>query len=116
MEVGTILLSKNNKYVDDLGNLPKRPSHDKEMLSALLSCQIVSPKGYKMLPPSLQAVCVNDPYKSPTFPVTIPEIATCKLLIVSRSAEEIAGGKVFRLNDFKCILKDRKVELWISKK
>lgn len=116
MRIGTILLTKDNKYVDDLGNLPKRPKHDKEMLAALLSCKIVSPKGYKLLPPSLQALCVNDPYKQPTFPITIPEIAACDLLIVSKSPEEIKGGKVFRLNGFKCILKDRKGEIWISRK
>jgi len=112
--IGTILLSKDDKYVDDLGNLPKRPAGDKELLMGLLSAQIVSPRGYKMLPPSLQAVCMNDLYKFPTFPVTIPEIDKCTLLIVSRSPEAIEGGKVFRLNGFRCILKDRKVELWIS--
>ena len=112
--VGTILLSKDDKYVDDLGNLPKRPTGDKELLQGLLSGQIVSPEGYKLLPPSLQAVCMKNPYQFPTFPVTIPEIDKCYLLIVSRSPEAIEGGKVFRLNGFRCILKDRKVELWIS--
>jgi hypothetical protein len=114
MRVATILLSPSNKYVDKDGNLPSRPRHDKALLAGLLSGNIVSPAGYKLLPPSLQALCMNNPYRSPTFPITIKEIASAELLIVSRSSLEVEGGKEFRLKGFKCLVKDRKVELWIS--
>ena len=114
MKVGTILLTKSNKYVDTNGNLPKRPRHDKELLGGILNGHRVSEEGYNMLPPSLQAMCwVNTGNYSET-PVTIKELAKAELLIVSRSQEDFEGGKEFRLDSFKCLVKDRKVEIWIS--
>ena len=35
--IGTILLSKDNKYIDKDGKLPKRPVYDKDMSKALSS-------------------------------------------------------------------------------
>jgi len=113
MRVATILLSKNNEYLTYEGKLPERPSHDKELLASLVSTQLtVSEKGYSTLPPSIQKLCiVSEDYK---MPITIPEIANSELLIISRSKTDTAGGKVFRLDNFILLLKDRKVELWIS--
>lgn len=116
MKVGTILLTKDNKYVDTEGNLPKRPKHDKELLTSILeTCGVVSSIGYDMLPPSIQKhVVVTGDYANTDYaPVTIKELNKAELLIVSRSSEEFENGKVFRLDNFKCLVKDRKVELWI---
>lgn len=115
MVVSTILLTKSNKYIDANGNLPKRPTHDKTLLAELVSSQLsVSEEGYNTLPPSIQKLCIVDTnYK---MLITIPEIANSELLIVSRSTEDFEDGKEFRLDNFKCLVKDRKVELWISMK
>lgn len=107
---GTILLSKTNEYLTFDGKLPDRPSHDKHLLSAMVAGQSVSVEGYDLLPPSMQAYCmVADPI---TIPITIRELAECDLLIVSRSRTNTGGGKVFRLNKFKLLVKTSKIELW----
>ena len=113
MKVGTILLTANNQYVKDDGSLPKRPKHDKELLTALATRKVVSLDGYNMLPPSIQklVLCTND---TTEMPITIPEISQSDLLIVSKSADKFEGGKIFRFDNFKCLVKDRKVEIWIK--
>lgn len=110
MVVGTILLTKGNVYVDANGNLPKRPSFDKALLGSLLQSNSVSEEGYMLLPDSLKKLCYVG--KEYNMPVTIKELDKADLLIVSRSVDTVSG-KVFRFDNFKCILKDRKVELWI---
>lgn len=114
MKVGTILLTRSNKYVDAEGNLPKRPKFDKALLEELLASEgRVSGAGYDMLPPSIQrrVVVTGD---DECAPVTIKELSKSDLLIVSRSPEDFENGKEFRLDNFKCLVKDRKVELWIT--
>jgi len=116
MKVGTILLTKTNKYVDTEGNLPKRPRHDKELLAGILeTSKRVSSIGYDMLPPSIQrhVVVTGDDANTDYAPVAIKELAKTELLIVSRSQEDFENGEVFRLDNFRCLVKDRKVEIWI---
>ena len=112
MIVGTILLTKTNKYVDADGNLPKRPKFDKELLSGIIANGRVSDDAYSMLPLSMQKLVTVD-IVCPNTPITINELANADLLIVSRSAEDFEDGKVFRLDNFKCLVKDRRIELWI---
>lgn len=115
MLVGTILLTRANKYVDNEGNLPKRPKHDKELLTSLLRAEgAVSNTGYEMLPLSIQKHVIVTEDNVDYAPVTIDEIAESDLLIISRATEELESGKPFRLDNFRCLVKDRKVELWIS--
>jgi len=115
MKVGTILLTKSNKYVDAEGNLPKRPNFDKELLRGLVSGKRVSGYSYLMLPPSIQKLCYCKEFGSEEyFPISVKELAEAELLIVSRSQEDFEGGKEFRLDNFKCLVKDRKVEIWIT--
>lgn len=111
MKVATILLSPSNKYIDKNGNLPPRPRHDKALLTSLCNGKRVSAEGYALLPPSIQQVCMVGKVE---IPITIKEIAEAELLIVSRSTLEVDGGKEFRLGNFKCLVKDRKVELWVN--
>ena len=114
MKVGTILLTRSNKYVSAEGNLPKRPKFDKALLEELLASEgSVSSVGYDMLPPSIQRrVIVTE--DTECAPVTIKELSKSDLLIVSRSQDDFENGKEFRLDNFKCLVKDRRVELWIT--
>jgi len=115
MKVGTILLTKSNKYVDADGNLPKRPSFDKELLRGLVSGKRVSGYSYLMLPPSIQKLCYCKEFGSEEhFPISIKELAQTELLIVIRSTEEFSRGKEFKFDNFKCLAKDRRIELWIT--
>ena len=114
MIISTILLSSDNFYVNENGELPKpRPPHDKQLLATLCKGQSVSQKAYDMLPPSIREV-VKVTELEPTIGITIPEInALTDLLIVSRSNELIVRGKKFDLErSFKLLVKDRKIELW----
>ena len=109
--IGTILLSKDNKYIDKDGKLPKRPIYDKDMLRAVVKGGIVSSNGYSMLPPSIKSTCTQaDNY---TMPITISELAKCDMLLVNRSDTNLEGGKIFRLDNFKCIVQEKQIELWI---
>lgn len=110
MLVGTILLTKDNVYVREDGKLPMRPEYDKQLLLDLCTGNRVSDKAYLMLPPSIRAVVEID-NKVPSVPITIKELAEADLLIVSRSLE-LCRGKEFRLDKFKLVLRDRKIELW----
>jgi len=113
MLVGTILLSKDYKYIDENGNLPKRPKFDKQFLATLIKGHKVSEEGYKLLPSSLQKlVMVDTPI---TMPITIKELAKSDLLIVVKSPEVLKNGKEFRLDSFKLLRKERTIELWIKK-
>jgi len=117
MKVGTILLTKNNIYCNANGDLPKRPRHDKDLLTGVLSAEgIVSSLGYDMLPPSIQkhVVVTGDDANTEYAPVTIRELDKSDLLIVSRSSEELTVGKVFRLTSFKCLVKTSKIEIWVK--
>lgn len=115
MVVGTILLSKTNEYLTHEGKLPLRPKHDKALLGGLIEGHRVSEDGYKLLPPSLQALCWVNTGNYAETPITIRELNECELLIVSRSTTDTVGGREFRLDNFKLLLKDRKIELWIRK-
>lgn len=116
MQVGTILLTKTNKYVKDDGSLPVRPDFDKGLLAGICDLQCVSNSGYDMLPPSIQQLVHTNPY-APTWydcPITIPELANANLLIVSRSPEDFENGKTFRFVNFELLVKDERIELWKS--
>ena len=113
--VSTILLDPNDKYADYENNLPKRPEYDKELLKAMCDCQVVSKKGYEMLPPSIQDIVLPTSMKLPDIGITIPEIGSLSdVLIVVRSDEELSDGKTFRLNKFKRIGSGNP-EIWIRK-
>ena len=115
--INTILLSKEGNYVGPKGELPSRPSYDKELLKAFCQNQIVSEKGMNGLPPSMRKVVklqsIND--EEITMAVTIPEIAQFSdVLLVSRSEEELKDGKEFRLENFRCLTAQGQIEIWIK--
>jgi hypothetical protein len=118
MIVSTILLSLNNVYVDEDGNLPVRPSFDKTLLTGLCKNKIVSDTGYNMLPPSIREVTVKQSLTDawePEIGITISEIdALSDLLIVVRSHEMIYG-KQFRFDNFEPLAITKEIEIWRRK-
>ena len=116
--VASIILTRDFVYVSDEGKLPSRKGvdFDKDLLTNLVRGNVVSKKGYAMLPPSIKENVFNTSGSvvQPQFPVTIPEIAAVSdILLVVRSSE-LGGGdsKVFRFDNFKLMLKQRDIELW----
>lgn len=114
MQIGTILLTPNNEYVDFEGNLPLRPAQDKQLLSGLCKDRWVSEAGYALLPPSIKKdVLINKFWTD--IAITIPELSKVDLLIVSRSPENFPIlGKVFRLDKFNKIYTSKELELWVK--
>lgn len=109
--LGLILLSKNNVYVRDDRKLPERPEFDKGLLTAFITGQTVSYSAYKLLPPSMKALCYVSDVASSKAPVTIRELAKAHILLIVRSLDE-APGKKFRLDKFKCVVKAKGIEVW----
>lgn len=116
MIVSSILLTKDDKYIDSRGKLPERPYFDKDLLTFLCMGKSVSKLGYNTLPHSIK-VLTNVTEGEPEIGITIPEInGLTDLLIVVRSPESCNGGKEFDLHrSFKNIMKDESIELWIRK-
>ena len=115
MKIGTILLSQDGKYIDDRGNLPYRTLYDKEWLTKLVSLNTISKKGYDLLPPSMQEVATLH-HSNPTLALTIPELDTLPdILFVVRSARMASGGKIFKLDKYKPIVMEQRLEIWSRK-
>jgi len=121
MKVGIILLSQDNYYVDKDGKLPKRPNHDKKLLTELCRGQlfICSENTFNTLPKSIMdhadytegrgGYDVNLGIK--TLYTNPPH-----LLIVSRSAGYLHRGKHFSLKDYIQVFSSEYLELWIYSK
>ena len=117
MIVSTILLTKDNFYINDKGELPKRGSHDKNLLTELVRGQTISIKAAEMLPPSIKGLAqvISDKVE-PTIGITIEEIsALSDILIVSHSNELIIRGKQFRLDGFELLVKSKYIDIYKRK-
>lgn len=117
MQIGTILLTPNNEYVDFEGNLPLRPAQDKPLLAGLCKDRVVSINGYNLLPNSIKKTVnlITSVWYPYDIAITIQELAKVDLLIVSRSPQNLAnGGKVFRLDKFTKIYTSEELELWVK--
>jgi hypothetical protein len=110
-KIGLLLLDENDNYVYEDGSLPSRPKWDKAFLTTMLEGEIVSPKGYDMLPESMQKKVYIDGWQTP-FPVTIPEIAMSDILFITRGYGKELEGKRFRLDDFEKLFASGKLEVW----
>ena len=111
----TLLVDTEDKYVYENGSLPMRTLWDKELLTSVITNGLVSQGGYDTLPPSLQKL-VTITHGEPTAPITIPEIdGLTDILLVTRVASKGQSGKRFRFNNFKCILKEERIEIWKRK-
>ena len=110
--IATILLTRENQYLRGDGSLPMRSYYDKKLLRAICSGNEVSQAGYQLLPPSIK---VHTDIGEPEVGITIPEIDSADLLIISRSNDSFKGGKVFRLDNFIPIVIDSMIEIWRHK-
>ena len=116
MITSTILLTSDNFYVNEHGELPARPAHDKDLLKRLCQDQCVSDEGYNMLPPSIKSVVKFAGTHEPTIGITKPEIAALSdLLLVSHSNERIMRGKKFRLDNFYLLVPGKRVSIYARK-
>jgi hypothetical protein len=119
MQVGILLLSQDDCYIDEQGNLPSRPDFDKELLVALCKGQkcLGSRNTLESLPRSIieSAYCyeivtdydvnlgIKTLYKQPPH-----------LLIIVRSADTLNGGKKFDISNYKRYFSSVELELWIK--
>lgn len=109
--IGTILLSKDNKYLDKDGKLPARPRRDKDILKVIASQGIISADGAAILPDSIIDASVNR--ESKFVPITIQELAEADILLVNRSCEYCMDSKSeFRLDNYERL---ESCEVWIKK-
>ena len=112
MITGIVLLSQDGKYLDDRNQLPHRCSWDKELLTHLVSVNLISKYGYDLLPPSIKDVA-KITNGEPELALTIQELnALPDTLIVVRSARMVSGGKVFRMDNYEPILTEQRIEIW----
>ena len=112
--ISTIILTKDNMYLDSEGNLPSRScvSFDKDLLRGMVKGLNVSKKGFDTLPNSIKSEVFCDG-REPTAAITIPEIsALSDILLVVKSCEVFTSGKVFRLDGFERIYKSKDVNLY----
>ena len=117
MIVGTILLDSEDKYTDEVGNMPTSPAMNKVWLKALVKDEIISTQAYGILPKSISKVAkavTNE--TEPTTPITIEEIdALSDILIVVRSLSLLENGKKFRFDNFSPVFKTELIEIWVRK-
>jgi len=105
MTVGVVLLSKNNVYVSNEGQLPKRPRWDKTFITDLIRGQRVlcSAATLKTLPQSILGAgyfttdATND--YDINFGIDTFKSAPVDMLFVVRSGSELEG-KQFRLEGY----------------
>jgi len=115
MLTGILLLTEDNMYVDDRGNLPHRPTYDKALLRTLVSLNTITHRSYDLLPKSIQKVATVS-NTNPTLVLTIQEIdALADFLIIVRSARKVRNGKKFRLDKFEQVAAPGQLELWKRK-
>jgi len=120
MQIGIILLSKDDYYLRDDGTLPVRPSWDKKFLLAMvegLDCTC-SEKTFETLPNSVKEVCniyVDDYDTDVNLGIQTFEFMPM-LIFVVRSNYEAGGGKLFRLANYKKVIdlqkEDGRLEIW----
>lgn len=116
MEVGIILLSSNDMYVDSEGKLPLRPEFDKKLLRHLCNNQVYmcSPNTRDTLP--LSIITNGERATSEKYDINlgIKTLYTLPphLLIVVRSVEHIESGKTFDLSGFVMVFQSDRLELY----
>ena len=110
MTLGVVLLSANDVYVSNTGELPKRPRFDKTFITDLIKGQRVlcSAKTLKTLPQSILGAgyFTIDPSNEYdiNFGIDTFKSAPVDMLFVVRSGGELEGKK-FRLDEYTLIHK-----------
>ena len=123
MTLGILLLSSDGFYVDEEGNLPQRTLWDKQFLLDLCRDRkvIASDSTIGHLPKSLLDVCKSVDNSARPFGYDINlgietyNMYDTDILLITRSAEPLHKGKIFKLDDYDFILKQGDLEIWILK-
>ncbi len=107
IKIGIILISKDGYYVGDKGQLPKRPSFDKELITYLATNEVVlcSENTFKDIPPSIRKV-VKDLTTDKDADWTVNfGISTfkekCDIFYIIHSNENLDNGKYFNIDRLK---------------
>ena len=112
MNVSTIALDANDRYISNSGTMPARLGWDKAMLREMVKHSVVSNEGFNLLPPSIQDVARISNGDN-VLPITIQEIdGLSDLILVMRSYVTLANGPKFRFDRFKFIGKTGNLEIW----
>ena len=116
MTIGILLLNKNDVYLTNNLDLPKRPKWDKEFLLNIIKGKKVlcSKNTLVNLPNSILNAAyfttdINSDYDI-NFGIDTFKATPDLLFIVRSSGDE--QGKVFRLNEYKKILDKGGFEIW----
>ena len=123
MTLGILLLSSNGFYVDEEGNLPQRTPWDKQFLLDLCRNRkvIASNNTIGQLPKSLLNVCKSVDNSARPFGYDINlgietyNMYDTDILLITRSAEPLHKGKIFKLDNYDLILRQGDLEIWILK-
>lgn len=113
MKLGVLLLSKNNVYIGEDGNLPTRPRFDKTLITDIIKGQRVlcSIKTLRSLPPSIleAGYFTTDPTKDYdiNFGISTLKEAPVDMLMIIRSTDTLDGTE-FRLDNYELIFKPTK--------
>jgi len=118
MTLGVVLLSKNNKYIGEQGQLPARPSWDKDFITRLIKGKRVlcSKETLNSLPKSILKSAYFTTSCEAEYDINFG-IDTFKqkpdLLIVVRSNDDLDGGYEFRLSGYELLVKRQNMELYL---
>ena len=117
MIIGMLLLDQDDVYAREDGKLPLRPSFDKQLLVGACENQnaLCSSSTAEHLPPSVTSILKGLNNKMYTEDIALsPDMIDqhAHLLIITRNLEEGIGGKKFRFDKFKRLVKMYDLEIW----
>lgn len=119
MTQGIVLLSADGYYLGANGELPARPSWDKEFLTMLIKNQRVlcSPNTLKTLPKSMLNVAYFTINPSMDYDINFGietfRSAKPQQLIVVRGKESLGSGKLFKLDGWTLVYKSKDLEIYV---
>jgi hypothetical protein len=119
MTQGIVLLSKDSFYLTNSGELPLRPTWDKQFITELIRGKVVlcSFATLRSLPSSMFAVAsfttdVNAKYDI-NFGIDTFKTARPDQLLVVRSLKDMGDGKKFNLRNWHNIYKSKELEIYV---
>jgi dihydrofolate reductase len=119
MTIGIFLLTENNYYIDSDGKLPKRPTYDKQLLTELIRGETVccGSNTWDSLPQSMKQLVRRRKCTEASINLGIATLYAHppKLLIIVRSTEEFDDGKKLHLTNYKRLLREGNLELYIRR-
>jgi len=119
MTVGLLLLTSKDQYLKEDGSLPSRPAFDKGLLEALMHEEVVwcTQTTWDSMPNRMKHNALGRCKWNYTLNLGIGTMYTepPKLLIIVRSKENFEGGRTFDLNQWKLLVKQNQLDIYILK-